>query len=97
MIHTTADRPLLARGRFWLDPTSGSVFLSEMILEDPLFVYGAIHVAYKLNSELGYMVPDEMREHYLVRASGYEINGTAIYSRFRQFQVAVDEELQPTK
>jgi hypothetical protein len=96
LIRTTAERPLPAHGRFWLDPITGSVFVSELLLDDPLFVYGAIHVAYKLNSDLGFMVPIEMREHYLVRGTGFQINGTATYSRFRRFQVNVDEQLEPT-
>jgi len=97
LIRTTAYRPLLARGRFWLDPESGRVMLSEMILDDPLFVYGSIHVAYKLNADFGFMVPSEMHEHYIVRGTGFQVNGTATYSRFRQFQVNVDEQLEPTK
>lgn len=94
LIRTTANRDLPVRGRFWINPDTGSVLLTEIIFEDP-FVTGTVHVAYKLDDELGFMVPVEMREHYFLRSTEMQINGTARYLKFRKFQVRVDEQLAP--
>ena len=96
LIRTTADRDLPARGRFWIEPGTGSVLMTEVILDDP-WVHAAIHVSYRLDSSLGFLVPLEMREHYVVRASGVHIYGIATYSKFRRFQVNVDERIAPLK
>jgi hypothetical protein len=96
LVRTTASRDLPAHGRFWIEPASGRVLVSELILDDP-FVFGTVHVAYTFNRELDAMVPVEMREYYALRSSGVRINGSASYTRFRRFQVKVDESLQPIK
>jgi hypothetical protein len=36
-----------------------------------------------------------MREYYQLRRDNTRIDGTATYSRFRQFQVKVDEKIAP--
>ena len=36
-----------------------------------------------------------MRERYEIRRDGSRVDGEATYSRFRQFQVKVDEKLAP--
>jgi hypothetical protein len=43
----------------------------------------------------GLLVPVRMREHYDIRSDGSRVEGDASYSRFRQFQVKVDEKLAP--
>ena len=70
------------------------MLVTEIIFEDP-FVTGEVYVAYKLDDELGFMVPVEMREHYFLRSTEMQINGIAKYSKFRTFQVKVDEQLAP--
>jgi hypothetical protein len=94
LIRTTASRDLPAHGRFWIEPATGRVLVSEMILDDP-FVFGTMHVAYHFEEALDSMIPIEMREYYALRSSGVRIYGTATYSKFRQFQVKVDEALAP--
>jgi hypothetical protein len=95
IIRTTNFRDMPSRGRFWIEPETGRVLASELIAED-LTVRGAITVGYDLEPALQVMVPIQMREHYeVVRAP--RVMGEANYSRFRQFQVKVDEKIAPIK
>jgi hypothetical protein len=96
LIHTTGDRDMPAHGRFWIDPLTGRVLMTELLLDDP-FVHGAIHVSYKMDSGLGFLVPGEMREQYVIRGNGVHIYGTATYSKFRRFEVNTDEQILPPK
>ena len=96
LIRTTGDRDLPSHGRFWIDPPTGRVLVSELVLDDP-FVHGAVDVSYQSEPLLGFLVPAEMREEYIIRSTGARIQGTAKYSKFRKFQVNVDEELTPVK
>jgi len=94
MIRTTNGRDLSARGRFWIDPGTGHVVASELVAED-VTIKGIVDVDYRIESALGLLVPVEMRERYEIRRDGSRVDGTATYSRFRQFQVKVDEKLAP--
>jgi len=94
MIRTTNGRDLAARGRFWIDPGTGHVVASELVAED-VTIKGIVDVDYRIESALGLLVPVEMRERYEIRRDGSRVDGTATYSRFRQFQVKVDEKLAP--
>ena len=81
---------LPAQGRFWIEPTTGRVLVSELILEDSA-VDATITVRYETAEKLGHLVPVEMRERYDHRRQGSRIDGTAPYTRFRRFQVQVEE------
>ena len=94
MIRTTNGRDLSARGRFWIDPADGRVVASELIAED-LTLKGIIDVEYQAEAAIGLLVPATMRERYEIRRDGSRVDGEATYSRFRQFQVKVDEKLAP--
>jgi len=96
IIRTTNDRDLPAHGRFWIEAASGRVVASELVANDP-FVRGTIDVMYQLEPALDLFVPVEMRERYEVRKDGSKVEGTATYSKFRQFQVKVDEKIAPIK
>jgi hypothetical protein len=96
IIRTTNFRDMPTRGRFWIEPETGRVLASELIAED-LTVRGAITVGYDLEPALQVMVPTQMREHYDVVRGSYRVMGVADYSRFRQFQVKVDEKIAPIK
>jgi hypothetical protein len=96
MIRTTNGRDLPARGRFWIEPASGRVLMSELVAED-LSLRGAIGVSYQSEPLVGLLVPVEMRERYLNRRDGSRIEGVATYGKFRQFQVKVDEKIAPIK
>ncbi len=96
MIRTTALRDLPARGRFWIEPATGRVLMSEVVLEGR-FVRGIINVNYQSVPFLALLTPFEMRERYDRLRDNSTIEGFATYSRFRRFQVKVDEKLGPIK
>jgi hypothetical protein len=96
LIHTTTGRDLPSHGRFWIEPSTGRVLLSELIAGDAT-VEGQIDVSYQSQPLLGLLVPVEMRELYHVTREHTTIEGTATYTNFRQFQVKVDEKLGPIK
>ena len=71
---------LPVRGRFWIDPSTGAVLISEMIA-DGGGVIATITVSYQSEPLMGLLVPVEMRESYV--RSGERITGHAVYGRFR--------------
>lgn len=83
-----------SRGRFWIEPASGRVLMSELIAENDE-VRGKIDVSYQSEPLVGLLVPIEMRGSFASRPSGATIEERATYRNFRQFQVTVDEKLGP--
>ncbi len=83
---------LPAKGRFWIEATSGAVVASELIVEAP-DASALIDVRYVLEPDLGVRVPDEMRERYRGRA-GDRAEGTATYGNFRRFLVQAEESFR---
>ena len=81
---------LPVRGRYWIEPATGRVFLSELVL-DADSLEALITVRYEANETLPHFVPVEMRERFRNRLSGSLVEGTATYTRFRRFQVLVEE------
>jgi len=96
LITTTFGRDLPSRGRFWIDPTSGRVLMTELVAEDTL-VAGTVVVKYQPDLLADLLVPVAMRERYLERRNNARIDGAATYGKFRQFQVKVDEKIAPIK
>jgi len=94
MIRTDNGKDLPSKGRFWIDPATGHVLMSELTAENR-HIRATIDVSYQSEPLLGLLVPIEMREHYQSKRSGTFIAGRATYGRFRQFQVKVDEKLGP--
>jgi hypothetical protein len=92
MIRTTGGHDLPSRGRFWIEPDTGRVLMSELIVGDSL-VRAVVDVSYQSQALLGFLVPVEMRERYEGLTDGSHVEGTATYGRFRQFQVEVDEKI----
>lgn len=93
LIRRAGDRDLPSRGRFWIDPGTGGVLMTELAAEDST-VSAVIGVRYQLESVLGAMVPVEMRERY--NAFGRSaILGRATYARFRSFEVQTTTDIQP--
>lgn len=76
-----ANRP--AKGRFWINPASGQVLISELIV-DGGGVIATITVSYQSEPLVGFLVPVEMRESYLRYPE--RITGHAQYGKFRQIQ-----------
>ena len=95
-LRTTVDsaagplRDLPSRGRFWIDPFTGRVLMSELIAKNR-DVTATVDVSYQSEPLVGFLVPVAMRESYHDRR-GASIEGTAEYRQFRQFQVNVDEQ-----
>jgi len=96
LVSTTAGADIFSRGRFWIEPETGRVLMSEMITEDSL-VRGELVVSYQSEPLLGLLVPIELRERYTEVARRTTITGQATYSKFRRFQVSVDETIAPVR
>jgi hypothetical protein len=82
LIHTLGNRDLPSHGRFWIDPDSGRVLITELRAGNKS-VRGTIDVSYRSEPFLDLLVPVEMREEYFDK-SGSHITGVATYGRFRQ-------------
>lgn len=85
-----------ARGRFWIEPDTGRVVMSEVIVSDPL-MRATIDVAYQNDPAVGMLVPIEMRERYDNNRARSVTTGTATYSRIRRFDVQVKEDIDPVR
>lgn len=88
IIRTNFGRSFPASGRFWIDPATGAVLISELEMTND-DVSGTINVSYQSEPVLGFLVPAEMRERYTARRA--LIEGRATYGRFRRFLVTTDE------
>ena len=88
IIKTDRGRDFPATGRFWINPDTGAVMMSELVMENSE-VSATINVSYQSEPVLGFLVPVEMRERY--RARDERVEGVATYGRFRQFQVKTGE------
>lgn len=91
VIRTPEGKDVPAHGRFWLDPETGRVLMSELLTEDPQVV-ATIDVSYQSEPLLGLSVPAEMRERYELKPDKTVITGTALYGRFREFGIRADED-----
>ena len=80
VIRTPSGGNLPARGRFWIDPSTAAVLISEMIVEGG-GVIATVTVSYQSEPLMGFLVPTEMRESYL--RYGERITGHAVYGKFR--------------
>ena len=89
LIHSTRHRDLPSRGRFWIEPSSGRVLMTELVAGNR-DVRATIDVSYQSEPLLGLLVPIEMREWYDNLRTGSHAEAVAAYGRFRQFQVNVD-------
>ena len=89
-IRTYEGRDFPAAGRFWIDPESGAVLMSELVM-DGAEVNAVIDVSYQSEPLLGFRVPIEMRERY--SAPNERVDGVATYGKFRQFAVRTEEEI----
>jgi hypothetical protein len=94
LVYTTNGANIFSRGRFWIEPETGRVLMSEMITENAA-VRGELAVSYQSEPLLGLLVPVELREHYIEGPTTPMITGQATYSNFRRFQVSVDQSLGP--
>jgi hypothetical protein len=94
-------RDVPSQGRFWIEPSSGRVLMSEMRSDHP-GVRAEITVNYQSEPLFGLLVPTAMFERYInvlpARRSApsqywRRIEATATYGKFRRFQVEVDQHV----
>lgn len=90
MIKTAGLKDLPSHGRFWIEPPTGRVLMSELMVENRE-IKAIIDVSFQSEPLLGLLVPIEMRERYDGKRSSSIVEGRATYGRFRQFQVNTDE------
>lgn len=96
LIRGAGSKDIPSHGRFWIDPETGGVLMSELVAEDSL-ITATIDVRYARDHDLDSMVPVEMRERY--GTFGRQgIEGWATYARFRTFQVQTStDDVKPVK
>lgn len=88
--NSAGDMP--AHGRFWLDPATGRVLMTELLIDDPV-VRTMIDVVYKEDAGVKLWVPGEMRERYNAGHDHSTVEGRATYEKFRRFGVSTDETI----
>jgi hypothetical protein len=78
----TRNAPM--RGRLWLNPDTGQVLRSTLVMKDSgAFLTATIDVDYGYDGGLGMMVPQMMRERYERR--GHVVTTEARYRNYRRF------------
>ena len=85
MTRTTDHKDFPGRGRFWIDPATGRVLMSELQMQNRQ-IKATIDVSFQSEPLLGLLVPIEMRERYEGRLNGSLIEGHATYGRFRPLE-----------
>jgi hypothetical protein len=90
MLYTGPKANLPATGRFWIEPDSGRVVLTEIQLRNKT-LEAVIDVRYDMAPAVGAFVPVAMRERYRNLERSSVIEGAAAYTRFRRFQVSESE------
>ena len=85
IVHTPEGKDVPARGRFWIEPESGRVLMSELVVGDR-GRQGTVNVSYQSEPYLGLLVPIEMRERYEHRRGKSRIDGVATYGKFRKIE-----------
>jgi hypothetical protein len=81
---------LPASGRYWIEPVSGRLIMTELILRNAA-IEAIIDVRYEEVATVGQLVPIVMRERYRDLRRNSLVEGTATYSRVRRFQVTTSE------
>jgi len=92
IIRTPTGQTIASRGRFWIDPTTGQVLMSELLAESR-GVRATIDVSFQSEPLLGMLVPIEMRELYEGRRDGSLMRGHATYGGFRTVTPAERRQL----
>jgi hypothetical protein len=82
MVRTPERKDVPSHGRFWIEPETGRVLMSEVISENR-HVRATIDVSYQSEPLMGVLVPIEMREWYDGGPGKTHIEAVATYGRFR--------------
>lgn len=81
IIRTPRNQNLPARGRFWINPSTGAVLMSELVIKGEGLA-ATITVSYQSEPLIGFLVPVAMKESY--EGNGERVVGSATYGQFRQ-------------
>jgi hypothetical protein len=81
IIRTPRGQNLPARGRFWINPNTGAVLMSELVIKGE-GLNATITVSYQSEPLVGFLVPVAMNESY--EGNGERVVGSATYGQFRQ-------------
>ena len=92
LIRSGSNEPMPAHGTLMVEAATGRVLSTELAV-DSRSVTAHIEVTYAVDPSLSLAAPREMREEYGGK-DGTTIKGRATYSRFRRFQVQVDEKVK---
>ncbi|MFI5076168.1 MAG: hypothetical protein ACHQRO_02450 [Vicinamibacteria bacterium] len=82
MIRSVQRKDQPAHGRFWIEPATGRVLVSELTVEDRR-IRATIDVSFQSEPLLEMLVPVAMRERYEIKPSRSVVEGRATYGRFR--------------
>ena len=82
------DGDLPAKGRLWIDSRTGRVAKTQLTVSES----DQVTTTFRFDDDLHLDVPAEMREEYWT--GGTLVTGTAIYSRFRRFNVRTEERIR---
>jgi hypothetical protein len=85
MIKTDNHKDLPSHGRFWIEPATGRVLMSELVAQNRM-IKAVLDVSYQSAPLLGMLVPVEMHELYEGRRNNSRIEAVATYGRFRPLQ-----------
>ena len=94
MVASPQGKNLPSSGHFWLDRGTSQIYMTEIGIDD-LWLRAQIFVAYGTVDGINLPVPIEMFERYENKLNGTRVEGAASYSNFREFRVAVDEDIAP--
>lgn len=94
MVASPQGKNLPSSGHFWLDRGTSQIYMTEIGIDD-LWLRAQIFVAYGTVDGINLPVPIEMFERYENKLNGTRVEGSATYSNFREFKVAVDEDIAP--
>jgi hypothetical protein len=83
LIRTARRKDQPAHGRFWIEPATGRLLVSELVLDDRT-VRATIDVSFQSEPLLDMLVPVAMRERYEGKKTGTIVEGRATYGRFRR-------------
>jgi hypothetical protein len=88
--------PARSHGRVWVEPETGRILMTELKIDTPT-VESTTQVSYQSEPVVGFLVPIEMRERYVMPKRSYQLTGTATYSNFRHFTVKTNESIVAPK
>jgi hypothetical protein len=98
LVHGEKLEPLYSSGTLWIDPDTGRILKTELVVENRLNkspIKARVIVTYEPGKRVPMLVPNLMLEHYETEAN--TIDCRADYSNFRAFEVDVKFEIAPPK